>query len=178
MAHYFKLIALSALIGIALPVSQALSQAPNDYEKALPKAIGVTAVVRAGNDNSWYQKLLPFPHQTCGAVIYRLSHKTIANIHKYGLSFFKTAHQGRGYPRDNHVGWNYSYADWSETPVPKGWVGDGPLTTYLKCSGIGVLETREIERDASHYGSYYTTKPDGALIVLPDDGIAVLGFYG
>lgn len=178
MPRCLKLIALSAILCATLPVSNALAQSPEYYEKALPKALVVTSVVRAGNDDRWYEKLLPFPHQTCGAVIYRLSRSTVSNIHKYGLTFFKTAHQGRGYPKDSQIGWNYSYADWTETPVPKGWVGDGPLTTYLQCSGIGVLESREIENDARDYGSFYTTKPDGALIVLPDDGIAVLGYYG
>jgi hypothetical protein len=173
MLKSFSLAAALALLTVS-PVS---ARVPSALAKLLPSAIGVSGVITVGNDDHWYDKMLDLPHQSCGAVIYRLTSHSVSGIHKFGLDYFKTALQARGYPADTSRGWAYTYAPWMETPVPKGWIGDGPLTTYLHCGNINNVEARMIERDSRIYGSYITTKPNGALIVLPDDGIAVLGFY-
>lgn len=122
--------------------------------------------------------LLPIRAESCGGVIFKLSAATISSLKEQGLLFLASARQGRGYPAGDRLSHYYHYAEWQETPVPTGWLGDGILAMELHCMDIGHSTRRAIGEAVQAPGSYFTTKDEGQLLILPDLGWAVYVYYG
>ncbi|MGB3645927.1 MAG: hypothetical protein WBA15_15785 [Mesorhizobium sp.] len=172
-------IALSLCIG-ALVATQIYwnRQRASFYGNALPKVIQTTGFIAIGSDSSLLDMLLPIRAESCGGVIFKLSAATISSLKEQGLLFLASARQGRGYPAGDRLSHYYHYAEWQETPVPTGWLGDGILAMELHCMDIGHSTRRAIGEAVQAPGSYFTTKDEGQLLILPDLGWAVYVYYG
>ncbi len=99
--------------------------------------------------------LVPIRAESCGGVIFKLSAATISSLKEQGL-----------------------LSEWQETPVPTGWLGDGILAMELHCMDIGHSTRRAIGEAVQAPGSYFTTKDEGQLLILPDLGWAVYVYHG
>jgi hypothetical protein len=148
------------------------------YEKALPQAIQTTGIITAGSDSGLFDALLPIRRESCGGVIFELADETVSSVRERGLLFLAGARQGRGYPAGNRLSHYYRYAEWQETPVPTGWLGDGILALELHCMGVGRSTRRAIGEAVQSPGSYFATMDEGQLLILPDLGWAVYVYYG
>ncbi len=133
------------------------------FSQVIPKQLEITYPISIGEESGF--------REGCGAAVYKLSDKTIEKIQKNGLKFFEGARQGRGYQFDNY----YTYEAWKVTPVPKGWVSEG---SWIPCGTIRESVHREIILAAKRPGSFYTTKHEGKLVVIPSLGCVVFSFFG
>ena len=162
---------LFAILAVLYVVPAA--KATNFYEKALPPQLRTSGFVTSGSDYGLFG-FLTLSREACGAVVFELSSETIAEIRRDGLSFFREATQGRGYPGSAY----YHYQAWQQTPVPASWFGDGAVSASLHCAGFGRELRRRIGEGSRRGGSFYTTMSEAQLIVLPDEGIIVLTYFG
>ncbi|MDP1683231.1 MAG: hypothetical protein Q8L39_15840 [Burkholderiales bacterium] len=148
------------------------------YSLVLPSQIQITYPVSIGDESGF--------REGCGVAVFKVSDKTIEAIQKNGLKFFDGATQGRGYPKPSEPlsfsdrkklsdYYYHTYETWKETPVPPGWVSEGSL---FMCSVIRDDVAREIVKAAKLPGSFYTTKPEGQLFVIPSLGYVVFSYYG
>jgi hypothetical protein len=138
------------------------------HQDVLPPSIEVTALVSAREQTGLVR-------EGCGGIIFQLSEPTVAAIEKQGLAFFADAIQARGHslPSDSY----YRYAQWRETPAPAGWLSDG-LPPSFSCMGNDRAVDAAIIEALKSSGSYFTTKPEATLLVIPKLEIAVFAYDG
>lgn len=132
------------------------------YSAVLPEKIEITYPVSIGDESGF--------REGCGVAVFKLSKNTTKNIEKGGLAFFSGATQARGH-NDNY----HKYEPWKETPVPVNWASEG---SWFMCSVISNNLERKIIMAAQEKGAYYTTKPEGVLIVIPSLGYVVFSYNG
>ena len=148
------------------------------YAAVLPSQIKITYPVSIGDESGF--------REGCGVAVFKVSDETIEDIQKNGLKFFDGATQGRGFPKpkeplsfsDHKKLSDYSYhtyETWKETPVPPNWVSEG---SWFMCSVIRHDVAREIIKAAKLPGSFYTTKREGELVVIPSLGYIVFSYNG
>lgn len=148
------------------------------YAAVLPSQIKVTYPVSIGDESGF--------REGCGVAVFKVSDETIEAIQNGGLKFFDGATQGRGYPKPKEPlsfsdhrklsdYYYHTYENWKETPVPQSWVSEG---SWFMCSVIRREVARKIVIAAQKSGSFYTTKPEGQLIVIPSLGYVVFSYYG
>jgi hypothetical protein len=140
------------------------------YSLVLPSQIQITYPVSIGDESGF--------REGCGVAVFKVSDKTIEAIQKEGLKFFDAATQGRGYPKPSEplsFSDYHTYDTWKETPVPPSWVSEG---SWFRCSVIRDDVAREIIKAAKLPGSFYTTQPEGQLLVIPSLGYVVFSYYG
>ncbi len=148
------------------------------YKDALPEVIQTTGILTAGSDASIVEFFLPIRREGCGGVVFGLTSETTEAVETQGLSFLESARQGRAYPVGSKKAYYYSYEHWQKTPVPPGWLGDGILALGFHCMDLRSSESQAIDEAARKPGSYFTTKPEGILLVIPTLGLAVFTYYG
>lgn len=142
----------------------------------LPAKLEVVGIADGGNDASILDQLgLTFRLESCGAVVFSLSSDTVERLKTGGLAFLADAIEARGFPNHSY----YRYAAWHTTPVPQNWSGgDGLLAASLYCADIDKALWQRIADASSRSGGFYAEKPEGQLMVLPDERIAVFTYYG
>jgi hypothetical protein len=133
------------------------------YLQVLPEQIAVSYPVSI-NEEAFFM-------EGCSVAVYKLSGWTLESVQKQGAAFFAGATQARGYPDERY----YTFAEWSETPVPATWTGEG---SWMMCPGMGDALHSQIVEAAQRKGAFYTTKDEGQLIVIPSLGIVIFSSWG
>lgn len=131
---------------------------------ALPVGIEPSSVVLLSGESGG--------REGCGAAVFRLSGYTCKRLLQEGAAFLESARQARGYGSSY-----YSYEPWQETPVPDGFTSEGgwPL---LWCAGIDARLAIRIHTAMQAPGAFYSIKPEGLLLLIPDEGLIVSGYDG
>ena len=173
-----KLLAYACLLGAILVGIYLIPtlRAPGNRADVLPAQVKVDSVIDGGNDASIMDQLgLTFRLESCGAIVFSLSSETVDRLKAGGLAFLADALQARGFADRSY----YRYAGWHETPVPPNWSGgDGVIAGSLHCADIYKPLWRRIAVGIGRPGGFYAEKPEGQLILLPDEGLAVFTYYG
>lgn len=107
----------------------------------------------------------------CGAAIFGLSSDTRQRLQREGLAFLEAARQSRGHTDDY-----YAFGQWRSTPLEFTADVDGGWRA-LWCAGNGPL-IRRVNLAVQRPGGFYSEKPEGILVVLPDEGLIVFGYDG
>ena len=109
-------------------------------------------------------------------MVHRLTPATLERIREQGLAFFENAREARGInPGQRH---RYRYAAWQETPLPRNYTRNGSWLG-LNCMGWAWSdEGRRAFEAARVPGSYFTTKHEGVLLVVPDLGLVLFTYFG
>ena len=150
----------------------------NFYRRALPEQLEITGLATTGSDFNPLLLLVPMRHEACGAVVFQMSQHTVDAIAKNGAAFFETARQGRGYSKGHPLSHYYSYEPWQETPLPSGWIGDGIWSLGLHCARLDRALVQRMAAAAREPGSYYTTKSEAQLVVIPRLKLIVFTYFG
>lgn len=133
------------------------------FTNILPTQIAVTYPLSMGQASGMIMS-------GCGVAVFKLSKSTVVDIEKDSLALLNRATQSRGFDTPY-----YTFKQWTETPVPPNWVSEG---AWFMCSVPNKTLTKEIIKAAKEPGSYYTTKPEGELLVIPSLGYAVISYNG
>ncbi len=108
--------------------------------------------------------------------IFQLDDATRNEIDRKGLPFFDDARQGRGHPPGSHRQSYCKYEPWQETPVPQKWIRGS--WSGLSCMELPQELSRAIVEAAKQPGSYFTTKREAELLVIPSLGLIVFTYFG
>jgi len=152
----------------------------NWYKAAIPSQIGISGAAFISGESGF--------REGCGAAAFYLTDTAVQKIEREGLDFFKSALHGRGYPkpeglltfegREQLGKYNYyTYNVWQETPVPASWVSEGAWLGLTCVHGHSEL-LHQVVQLAKQPGSYYATKPEGELIVIPKLKLVILSYFG
>jgi len=133
------------------------------FAKILPAQIEVTYPLSLGTESGLIR-------EGCGVAVFKVSKTTLLEIQNGGLAFLNKATKSRGYSKPY-----YQFEQWQESPVPPNWVRQG---AWFMCSEPSTILTEEIIKAAKESGSYYTTKPEGQLFIIPSLGYVVLSYNG
>jgi hypothetical protein len=164
MKKFVKII-VSTIISIIITVYVAWS-AFNYYwySDLIPAKIGITYAIHIGEERSFLKG--------CGAAIFRLSDATVDDISRKGIDFFNDAI----YSRKSRAR-RYTYSSWKETPVPNSWTSEGTWLG-LSCSGASRSLLSQILLAASKKGSYYSSKDEARILVIPSFKLVVFSYFG
>ncbi len=135
------------------------------YSGSIPAKIGITYAIHIGGVSGIIR-------EGCGAAIFRLSDATADAISRKGLDFFNDAIYSRK-SKDRY----YTYSSWKETPVPNSWTSEGTWPG-LGCSGASRSLLSQILPAASKKGSYYSSKDEGWIVVIPSFKLVVYSYFG
>jgi len=116
--------------------------------------------------------------------VFKLSDEAANGIILKGLAFFEGATKQRQYQSDSHE----SYLLWRESPLPSNnpleanfpgrWQAKAYLDSGLECAKLEKELLQEILKAADKPGSFYTTKHESALFVIPKLKLIVLSWFG
>jgi len=164
MKKFVKII-VSIIFSIILTVYIAWS-AFNYYwfSDLIPAKIGITYAIHIGGESGLLEG--------CGAAIFRLSNATADAISREGLDFFNDAIYSK-----KSKARRYNYSSWKETPVPDSWTSEGNWPG-LACSGAGRSLLSQILPAASKKGSYYSSKDEAEILVIPSFKLVVFSYFG
>ena len=107
----------------------------------------------------------------CGVAVFRLSGEARDALKSLGLAALDEARQARGYADDY-----YHYEAWQSTPVLAGEISEG--WPPLACAAADEDLERRILLAMQSPGSFYTSKDEALLLVLPAEGLIVFGYFG
>ncbi len=138
------------------------------YRQAIPAHIQVERIVEKESDG-WIR-------ESCGGVVFQLSADTIDRIKKDGTRFLDETLIGRGYEDEGNRNQRYyTYAAWKKTPflgyegIP---VGAACLTKDNKELAKIIFQGWRTE------GSFYTQKHEAELLIIPEEGILIMTYFG
>ncbi|MCC5659586.1 hypothetical protein LC608_21950 [Nostoc sp. XA010] len=134
------------------------------YSDFIPAKIGITYAIHIGGESHF--------REGCGAAIFRLSDATADAISRKGIDFFNDAIYSR-----KSKARRYTYSSWKETPVPNSWTSDGTWPG-LDCSGASRSLLSQILLAASKKGSYYSSKDEAWIVVIPSFKLVVFSYFG
>lgn len=151
---------------LLLYVSYKLAERSQAIE-ALPEQLEVDGVVLVGGKSGF--------REGCGVAVLRMSSDMRVRLRREGLAMLQEARQARGYP-DRHY---YRYQPWQATPI-EALAGDSgsPIMLGLHCADADDELTSRIGRASQEEGGYYSEKDEGALLLLPREGLIVYGYFG
>ncbi len=126
---------------------------------------------------NWYKSLLPDDievktfyiyggeaglREGCGASVFYLTDRAQKDLREKGINYFKTP------------------SEWKQTPlVPKGENAVEEIGTGLSCAKyISESLKDKIGRAQEKEGGYYKFGHESTILVLPELGIAVYGYFG
>jgi len=138
------------------------------YRGCIPKEIGVTFPVGISGKSGF--------REGCGAAVFLLSSSTNELIEKQGIDFFTNVKHAR--KSNKHY---YTYATWSKTPVPESWISEGcwlGLGCWNPIISLFMPVRKKIIDAAKKKGSYYSTKPEGEILIIPELKLVVFSYYG
>lgn len=134
------------------------------YSGFIPAKIEITYAIHIGGESGL--------REGCGAAIFRLSDATADAISRKSLDFFNDAIYSRK-SKDRY----YTYSSWKETPVPNSWTSEGTWPG-LGCSGASRSLLSQILPAASKKGSYYSSKHEAEILVIPSFKLVVFSYFG
>lgn len=134
------------------------------YSGIIPAKIGITYSIHIGGESGF--------REGCGAAIFRLSNTTADAIDREGLDFFNDVIYSRK-SKERY----YTYSLWKETPVPDSWTSEVSWPG-LGCSGASHSLLSKILEAASKKGSYYSSKDEGEILVIPSLKLVVFTYFG
>lgn len=130
---------------------------------ALPAQLDVQGLVLVAGESSVLEG--------CGVAVLRMSSALRARLQSEGLTALRDARQGRGFLDDDY----YRYEPWQALPE-RGEVDElSPIFLGLQCADADDELRARIGRASL---GYYTYKREGALLVLPREGLIVFGYFG
>ncbi|MBD2242229.1 hypothetical protein [Nostoc sp. FACHB-888] len=135
------------------------------YSGFIPAKIEITYAIHIGGVSGIIR-------EGCGAAIFRLSDATADAISRKGLDFFNDALYSRKSKERR-----YTYSSWKETPVPNSWTSEGTWPG-LGCSGASRSLLSQILLPASKKGSYYSSKDEAWIVVIPSFKLVVFSYFG
>ncbi|MCC5652151.1 hypothetical protein LC609_20470 [Nostoc sp. XA013] len=135
------------------------------YSGFIPAKIEITYAIHIGGVSGIIR-------EGCGAAIFRLSDATADAISRKGLDFFNDALYSRKSKERR-----YTYSSWKETPVPNSWTSEGTWPG-LGCSGASRSLLSQILLAASKKGSYYSSKDEAWIVVIPSFKLVVFSYFG
>jgi hypothetical protein len=135
------------------------------YSGFIPAKIEITYAIHIGGVSGIIR-------EGCGAAIFRLSDATTDAISCKGLDFFNDALYSRK-SKDRY----HTYSSWKETPVPSSWTSEGTWPG-LGCSGASRSLLSQILLPASKKGSYYSSKYEAEILVIPSFKLVVFSYFG
>ncbi|MHC0065334.1 hypothetical protein ACWATR_20950 [Nostoc sp. UIC 10890] len=134
------------------------------FRDLIPAKIGITYAIHIGGESGLLEG--------CGAAIFRLSNATADAISREGLDFFNDAIYSRKSKERR-----YTYSSWKETPVPNSWTSEVSWPG-LGCSGASRSLFSQILLAASKKGSYYSSKDEAEILVIPSFKLVVFSYFG
>ncbi|MBC6430601.1 hypothetical protein FM036_07070 [Nostoc sp. HG1] len=134
------------------------------YSGFIPAKIEITYAIHIGGKSGL--------REGCGAAIFRLSDATADAISRKSLDFFNDAIYSRK-SKDRY----YTYSSWKETPVPNSWTSEGTWPG-LGCSVASRSLLSQILLAASKKGSYYSSKHEAEILVIPSFKLVVFSYFG
>ncbi|MDD0842130.1 hypothetical protein [Pseudomonas sp. Gutcm_11s] len=134
---------------------------------ALPAQLEVDGVVLVGGESGI--------REGCGVAVLQMSPGLRGRLRREGLTALQEARQARGYPDRDY----YHYQPWQATPVPADEGGSlSSISLGLQCADADDELSERISRASQEEGSYYSEKEEGALLLLPSEGLIVFGYFG
>jgi len=137
------------------------------YKGILPEKIGVSFPVSINGQTGFIKG--------CGAAIFMLKDSTVDSTKKEGIDFFKNATFSRS-NKDHY----HTFQPWMKTPAPNS-NRDG-FMPGLGCSKsiiFSIIPIKSWVHEAARKpGNYYTTKPEGEILVIPGRKIVVFTYFG
>ncbi|MBC9248981.1 hypothetical protein A9179_01705 [Pseudomonas alcaligenes] len=130
---------------------------------SLPASIEPAGVVLIGGESGL--------REGCGVVVLRMAPALQRRLARQGLAALEEARQARGYPDEAY----YSYAPWQPTPVPD---EDSQVALGLNCAEADEALSQRINRAQNSPGAFYSSKDEGLLLVIPEEGLIVFGYFG
>jgi hypothetical protein len=134
------------------------------YSSLIPAKIGIAYPINISGQSDL--------REGCGTAIFGITNATADAISRQGIDFFSDAIYSRR-SKDLY----YTYRAWKETPVPKTWTSEGAWPG-LGCSSVSRSLLRQILLAASKKGSYYSTKDEAWIIVIPSLKLVVFSYFG
>ncbi|WP_043308109.1 hypothetical protein [Pseudomonas sp. ML96] len=139
----------------------------NSAVDALPAQLEVDGVVLVGGESGI--------REGCGIAVLKMAPGLRGRLRREGLAVLQEARQARGYPDRDY----YHYQPWQATPVPVDEGGDlSPIWLGLQCADADDELSERISRASQEEGNYYSEKEEGALLLLPREGLIVFGYFG
>lgn len=130
---------------------------------ALPAGIEPASVVLISGESGF--------REGCGVAVFRLAPALRQRLAMQGLAALQGARQARGHADAPY----YSYAAWQRTPVSE---PDSQVALGLSCAGADEALTQRINRAQGSPGAFYSSKDEGLLLVIPQEGLIVFGYFG
>lgn len=134
------------------------------YSDFIPAKIGITYAINISGHSGL--------REGCGAAIFRLTNATADTICRQKIEFFNDAIYSRR-SKDPY----YTYREWKETPVPNTWTSEGTWPG-LGCSSVSSSLLSQILIAASKKGSYYSSKDEAWILVIPSLKLVVFSYFG
>jgi hypothetical protein len=134
------------------------------YSGAIPLKVGITYAIHISGQSGF--------REGCGAAIFRLSDATADAISRKGIDFFNDVIYSRK-SKERY----YTYKSWKETPVPNSWTSEGAWPG-LSCSTVSRPLLSQILLAASNKGSYYSSKDEAWIVVVPNLKLVVFSYFG
>ncbi|MEH1894884.1 MAG: hypothetical protein V7K94_06045 [Nostoc sp.] len=155
------------IISIIITVYVAWSAFQYDwYSGFIPAKIGITYAIHIGGESHF--------REGCGAAIFRLTNATADAIFHKGIDFFNDS--GAIYLRRRKDPYD-TYRSWKETPVPNTWTSEGTWEG-LSCSSTSSSLLSQIVLAASNKRSYYSSRHESKIIVIPSLKLVVFSYFG
>lgn len=147
------------------------------YQRFLPRKLETTALLAARDNRTWVDYVQLIPPDICGGALFQLSAATVAKIEEGGLRFLDGAPQASA-PSPNNLPapWR-TRGNWSETPVPADWHGDGLLAFGFDCINLPREVTHAIDQAAGTPGSFYSRSDRRFLLVMPRLRAVMVAFF-
>ena len=134
------------------------------YSSLIPAKIGIAYAINISGQSGF--------REGCGAAIFRLTNATADATSRKGIDFFNDAIYSRR-SKDPY----YTYRSWKETPVPNTWTSEGTWPG-LACSSASSSLLSQILLAASKKGSYYSSKDEAEILVIPSLKLVVFSYFG
>lgn len=110
----------------------------------------------------------------CGVAVLRMAPALRVRLQREGLRALQGVDQARGYAHDY-----YRFEPWQATPIVDDEGADiSPIFLGLQCADADDELTSRIGRASQEEGGYYSEKDEGALLLLPREGLIVYGYFG
>jgi hypothetical protein len=171
---YSIFVAIAILIYVLCQIRMEAAQAfyESYYKTKIPASIELLEPIFVYAADTWGFR--PDEYYDPRAVaVYRISDNTAFAIKNEGLNFLQGAQLWREMP--DWIGrrsWSgagiYTYLPWKRSPVPEGWIGEGPWGFCFPDDSPS--ETGSWMKSAQKEGSFYTQAAarDGSLVIIPD----------
>ena len=133
---------------------------------ALPAQLEVDGLVLVGGESGI--------REGCGVAVLRMSPALRLRLQREGLAALQDARQARAHPGDDY----YRYGPWHPLPARAEADPLAPVFLGLQCADADDGLTERIGRASQAAGGYYSSKEEGALLLLPREGLIVFGYFG